>query len=189
MQNFEFANSPLLGISVITPLYAEDERGYFLKSYQRDVFEQNQIPCDLFETFETGSRRGVVRGLHFQDRNPQAKLVRAPYGEVFDVAVDLRPQSPTLGKWESFRLSAQNRQMLLVPAGFAHGFLVLSDFAVVSYCCDGPYSKETDSGILWSDRDLAIPWPVEDPSACIVSERDQKLQSFAQYVRSRRGFL
>lgn len=183
IQQFAFNKSIVLGLSVITPFFVQDERGYFLKNYEKEIFFQHGIDYNIFESFESYSAQGIVRGLHFQTDCPQAKIVRAVSGKIFDVAVDLRPNSTTFGKWEGFYLSDENKKSLLIPRGFAHGFLVLSPSALVTYQCAGQYSKSTDSGIYWNDKDLAIAWPVADLSKVTVSERDAKLQTFSEYIQ------
>ncbi len=165
---------------MITPFYAEDERGYFLKSYEQDVFERMGIDHSIFEEFETFSRRFVVRGIHFQIEHPQAKYVRTITGAIFDAAVDLRAESETFGKWHGEILSAENRKGFLIPAGFAHGFQVLSESALVSYKCKGQFSPSTDTGIRWNDQVLAIDWPY--PSEAITSAKDAALMSFDTFL-------
>ena len=184
MRNFFFEGSNLPGLKIISPFYAEDHRGYFLKSFEKEIFSQNGIEYDIFEDFESFSIRGVIRGLHFQTNRPQAKLVRAIAGEIYDVAVDLRQDSATFGQWEGFILSDKNKKTILIPQGFAHGFLVLSETALVSYKCAGKFSRETDSGIVWNDRDLDIQWPIEGNMKVIISEKDANLQTFLQYMKT-----
>lgn len=183
MQQFTFTKSKVLGLKLISPFYVQDNRGYFLKSYEKEIFAQNEVFHDIFEDFESYSQKGVIRGLHFQTDSPQSKLVRAISGKIFDVAVDLRFDSKTFGKWEGFFLSDRNRISLLIPRGFAHGFLVLSESALVTYQCAGQYSKATDCGIRWNDKDLAIPWPIDDFSKVTVSERDALLPTFSEYIQ------
>ena len=184
MYNFFFENSNLPELKIISPFYVEDHRGYFLKSFEKEIFAQNGIEYDIFEDFESFSKRGVIRGLHFQTNRPQAKLVRAITGEIYDVAVDLRQDSATFGNWEGFILSDKNKKAILIPQGFAHGFLVLSETALVSYKCAGKFSRETDSGIVWNDRDLNIEWPIKRNMKVIISEKDANLQTFLQYVET-----
>lgn len=184
MANFQFEQTPLAGLYVIHPFIAEDQRGYFLKSYEKRIFQENGIETDIFEDFESFSRKGVVRGLHFQYGEAQSKLVRAITGRICDVAVDIRPESKTFGKWFSVILTGENHKALFVPKGFAHGFLVLSDSALVSYKCSGAFNPQGDSGILWNDPDLGIEWPLEEIGGrdkVITSPKDAALQSFARY--------
>lgn len=181
MKNFSFEKTDIKDLIIINPFYVEDERGIFLKSFENNTFKDNGIEFTTYEYFESTSKKGVLRGLHFQTKHPQAKLIRVPFGEILDVAVDLREESETFGKWYSIRLSNKNKKILYIPKGFAHGFLTLSEEAIVSYLCDGEYSKETDSGIVWNDKDLAINWQYEKIDEIIVSDRDKNLQSFKKF--------
>ncbi len=167
------------GLCVIEPFFSQDKRGYFMKSFEASFFEDHGLDADVCEQFDSFSYRNVVRGLHFQTENPQSKLVRCIKGEIFDVAVDLRSDSPTYGKWHAEILSGDNMKSYFIPRGFAHGFQVLSDEALVSYLCNGLYSPGTDTGILWNDPDLAISWPICDD--VILSERDGSHMSFADF--------
>jgi dTDP-4-dehydrorhamnose 3,5-epimerase len=150
-----------------------DERGSFMRWYDRESFERAGLPTGWVQCNESASRRNVVRGLHFQ-RPPHAetKLVRAVSGAVFDVFVDLRRGSATYGQWDALELSAQRANAVLVPKGFAHGFCALSDDVVVSYMVDSAYAPQAEGGLAWDDRELAIPWPLA--GAAIVSGRDRK---------------
>lgn len=176
MQHFSFINTKLEKLKIVNPFFVEDSRGYFQKSYEKEVFAQNGIQTDVFEHFESYSVKGVIRGLHFQTQHPQSKLVRALTGEIFDVAVDLRPHSSTFGQWEGIYLSAENHRALYVPEGFAHGFLVISESALVSYLCSGQFLKEFDSGIRWNDPNLAIEWPTHLVDEITLSDKDKRLQ-------------
>lgn len=177
MSDFSFAPTLIEGLYVVTPFFRRDKRGFFLKSFEREIFKLNGIDFSVSEDFESYSTKGVIRGLHFQTEQPQAKYVRVLIGCIYDVAVDLRSGSSTFGKWHAELLSEENRKGLLMPAGFAHGFQVLSDKALVSYKCDGVYSPETDTGIRWDDPDLAIDWPHKEN--VILSERDASFVVFA----------
>ena len=181
VQQFSFKKTSIKDLIIINPFYVEDERGYFLKSFEKEIFRKNGIDTDIFEDFESYSKRGVVRGLHFQTEKPQAKIVRVIKGKIFDVAVDLRKGSETVGKWQAEILSDYNCKSFFIPKGFAHGFLVLSDYALVSYKCEGAFSKETDSGIIWNDCDLNINWPLDDIEKIIISEKDNNLQKYKEY--------
>lgn len=176
--NFDMKNTSIEGVKLITPFYCEDERGYFLKNYEKDVFRGFGYEAEIYEEFETYSCKNVIRGLHFQLKSPQIKFVRAIKGTIHDVIVDIRKDSKTFGQWESFELTDKNRVTLVVPAGFAHGFEVVSEDAVVSYKCIGKYLKGYDSGIVWNDSRLNINW---DISAPIVSKRDSELMSFQDF--------
>ena len=165
----------LSGLVLIEPTVHGDARGFFLESYNRRTLADCGIHCEFVQDNHSGSVRNVLRGLHFQARHGQDKLVRVLHGEIYDVAVDIRRSSPTYGQWESVVLSAENRRMLFVPVGFAHGFCVLSETAEFSYKCSDYYSPPDERGIRWDDPDLAIPWPVTDP---ILSDRDRHLPRF-----------
>lgn len=175
---FWIEDANLSGAKIVTPFFVEDERGYFLKCYEKDVFQQFGLCADIFETFESYSAQSVIRGLHFQTKNPQAKLIRVIQGCIVDVIVDLRNRSENFGKWESFHLSDENKKLLWVPQGFAHGFCVKSKYSIVMYHCMGKYEKDYDSGIVWNDQELAISWGVSNP---IVSVRDSNLMTFGEY--------
>ena len=181
---FEAEKLTIDGLQVINPFYMEDDRGSFTKTYEKDVYAALGIEGYLAETFETMSKKDVIRGMHFQTFEPQGKLVRAVFGEIMDVAVDLRVGSPTFGKWESVILSEANHKMFWIPAGFAHGFVVKSDKALVSYSCIGKYHGEADTGIVWNDADLAIDWGIDMP---IVSDKDSKLMTFREFADKFQG--
>lgn len=191
MQNFAFEELDICGLKVVSPFYMEDERGYFLKSYEKEIFRRAGIETDIFESFESWSKKGVIRGMHFQTTKPQSKLVRAVYGEIFDVAVDVRRKFPTFGQWRGVHLSGENHKALFIPGGFAHGFLVLSDAALVSYTCSGQYLKGCDTGVLWNDPDIGVEWPLElvgGQEKVILSDKDRGLQSFASFMETCGGF-
>lgn len=181
MATFEFQKATISGLYLIHPPIVTDQRGYFSKLFETDSFSAHGISFTLAEELESGSARWTLRGLHFQRRHSQDKLVRVLSGEVYDVAVDLRPDSETFGKWEGFSLSGENRQMLYVPKGFAHGFLVLSQTAVLHYLCGDRYDPDSEDGILWNDPDLAIQWPLEPGIVPLLSQRDKSFQSFTQF--------
>lgn len=157
---------------VITPKIFEDERGYFFESYNKRDFWEAGLTYDFVQDNQSESSKGVLRGLHFQIQYPQTKLVRVIKGEVFDVAVDLRKGSETYGKWFGLILSENNKKQLLIPRGFAHGFLVLSDKAVFSYKCDDFYHPDDEGGLMWNDPDIAISWP--DMENIILNDKDKK---------------
>lgn len=179
--DFSIRDLSIQGVKLISPFYIEDERGFFLKSFEKDIFTQWKLESDIYETFETSSRQKVIRGLHFQTQNPQIKIVRVIRGTIRDVVVDLRKDSITFGKYVEIMLSDENHSCLWVPKGFAHGFEVLAQEAVVSYTCIGKYLKEYDTGIRWNDEELNIKWKTENP---IVSEKDSKLMSFAEFKKN-----
>lgn len=176
--SFQFQDGELSGVKIITPFYVEDHRGYFLKSLERDIFREAGIEVDIYEDFESYSTKNVIRGLHFQTQNPQVKIVRVIKGKVKDVLVDLRRDSNTFGQSMQIELSEDNRLSVLVPAGFAHGFRVLSEEALVSYKCIGKYLSGFDTGIIWDDSDLQINWGIDNP---IISKRDSEHMTFEQF--------
>lgn len=183
--NFDISNcNDIEGVKLITPFYSEDNRGYFLKGIEREVFQEWNLDLNIYEEFESYSKQNVLRGLHFQLEEPQIKIVHVVKGKVQDVIVDLRKNSPTYGKFLQVILSDENHQFLWVPRGCAHGFLVLSKDAIMSYQCIGRYLKRADSGIRWDDNVLNIPWKNMQP---IISERDQSFMSFSEFNNKYRG--
>lgn len=185
IQKFEFNELDLKGAYLIKPFFASDERGGLLKDYNVDTFKANGIDYDLKEVFYTISKKGVIRATHFQLVKQQAKLVRCIKGHVYDVIVDLRPDSVTFGKWMGFDLSEDNMNMLLVPEYFGHGYLVLED-SVVSYKCAEVFYGEGDSGIMYNDTQIGIEWPFDKIGGIenlIISEKDLNLMSFNDYKK------
>lgn len=180
MAGFEFKKLELEDAYLIENFHAGDSRGGFTKCFEKEIYAQAGIEFQLNETFASVSAKNVIRGLHFQTHNPQAKLVCVLQGKVWDVIVDLRPDSDTYGKWIAEELSAKNHRALYVPRGFAHGFASLEDDTIMLYQCDGAYDKESDTGIIYNDPQLAITWPIEDGLG-IHSERDLKLMSMREY--------
>lgn len=169
---FEFKRLEIPDVILIKPKIFEDARGFFMETYQFSSFAAFGIKETFVQDNQSRSKYGVIRGLHYQ--NPpkaQGKLVRCVYGEIFDVAVDIRKGSPTYGKWVGVRLSAENKLMLYIPPGFAHGFCVLSKEADVLYKCTSEYDPSAEAGIIWNDPDIGILWPITDP---IISEKDSK---------------
>ena len=164
----QVSKTPIDGLLTIEPKIFADPRGMFYEVYSESRYEEHGISCFVQDNHSI-SKKGVVRGLHYQVNPGQNKLVRVTRGEIFDVAVDIRKQSPTYGKWWGLSLSETNNFQLYIPIGFAHGFCVLSESAEVLYKCSDYYSPENERGILWNDPDLAIDWPVKDP---ILSEKD-----------------
>jgi dTDP-4-dehydrorhamnose 3,5-epimerase len=167
-------------VVVFEPTVGEDPRGFFLETYRRDEFGALGISDDFVQDNHSGSRQGVLRGLHYQIRQPQGKLVRAAVGEIFDVAVDLRRSSKTFGQWVGVRLSAENRKMLWVPPGFAHGFYALSEWAEVIYKVTDYYTPDWERTLLWCDPDVGIEWPLVDGQPPILSEKDARGTPLAQ---------
>ena len=171
----EIIKTSIEGLVIIQPRVFEDERGYFMESYKESFVKENFPYINFIQDNESKSTFGVLRGLHFQ-KPPfeQTKLVRVVEGEVLDVAVDLRKDSTTYGKWESIILSGENKKQFLIPRGFAHGFVVLSEYCVFSYKVDNPYSPIHEDGIRYNNNQLNIDWKIENHNI-IVSNRDQKL--------------
>ena len=166
----EIIETNLKGLLVIKPKVFEDERGYFFESYNYQLFKQAGLDFNFVQDNQSLSQTGVLRGLHFQNNpNAQGKLVRVIAGSVFDVAVDIRKKSPTYGQWFGLELTEQNKWMMYIPEGFAHGFATLQDFTVFSYKCTNFYNKASEDCIFWNDSDLAINWPIENP---ILSDKD-----------------
>lgn len=188
MELFKFEETNIEGLKLIHPFFAPDDRGYFMKTYERDIFKKNGIDMGNAEDMTSYSKKGVLRGLHFQTKYSQDKLIRIYLGEVYDIAVDLRKGSPTFGKWKGFRLSGDNRLGLYIPSGFAHGYLALSDEVIFSYRCGQPYAPEYDSGIIWNDVELNVEWPLENIDNLIISDKDKKLQTFAEFRAQSEGF-
>ncbi len=183
MDSFRFDQTDMPGVYIIHSFLQEDNRGMFVKSFERDIYRENGIEFKCNELFFSYSSKHVIRGLHFQTHAPQAKLVGVISGRVFDVVVDLRSDSPTFGLWKGFYLSAINRTSLYIPRGCAHGFLALQDESIVCYNCDGVYDKETDTGIQFNDSDINIKWPMNNINDAIVSEKDRQLMSFAYFTQ------
>ncbi len=171
---FEFRSLEIKDVILVTPRVFGDERGFFMESYQKSSFQENGIKDEFVQDNHSKSIKGVLRGLHYQkEPKAQAKLVRCSKGKIFDVAVDIRKESPTFGKWVGEILSEDNKNMLYIPAGFAHGFVVLSDEAELLYKASDEYSPENDRGIRWNDPDININWGIDltDPT---ISEKDSK---------------
>lgn len=173
MSKFNFIKTDIPDVQIIEPTVFGDDRGYFMETYQIDEFAAAGIDKPFVQDNQSRSTKGVLRGLHFQIEHPQSKLVRVVSGEVFDVAVDLRPDSPTYGKWEGAVLSAENRRQFFVPRGFAHGFLVLSDIAEFCYKCDDVYHPNDEGGLMWNDPEIGIEWPILEGMELVLSEKDK----------------
>lgn len=174
----EIVSYPIQGPLLLKPRLFEDDRGYFFESYNQNNFIASGIDAEFVQDNQSLSSKGVLRGLHFQ--NPpfaQGKLVRVVSGAVLDVAVDIRPASPTFGQYVAVELSGQNKYMMYIPAGFAHGFLTLEDNTLFLYKCTQVYNKESESGILWNDPSLNIEWGTVQP---LVSDKDKELNPLIQ---------
>jgi len=180
---FKRIDTSIEGVCIVEPTVFGDNRGYFMETYSKPDFEEIGLNYDFVQDNQSKSKKGVLRGLHFQKENTQAKLVRCIKGEVFDVAVDLRPGSKTYGKWEGVILTEQNKKMFMIPRGFAHGFLVLSETAEFFYKCDDIYNHEAEGGLQWNDLDVNIKWPEVPgmtPEEYLTSEKDEKWPSLKE---------
>lgn len=183
---FEFVKTKIPEIILIKPKVFGDERGFFMETYRREDFENAGIKGEFIQDNHSKSKYGVLRGLHFQ-KNPyaQAKIVRCIRGVIFDVAVDLRKDSVTFGKWIGVILSEFNKYQLYVPRGFAHGFCVLSEEAEVVYKVDNKYAPEYEGGVIWNDKDIGIEWPISEP---ILSEKDTKWPTLKELIKNKNLF-
>jgi dTDP-4-dehydrorhamnose 3,5-epimerase len=169
----QITSTLLPGILLIEPRVFADERGFFMETYQAQKFAALGIPDDFVQDNQSGSRRGILRGLHYQVVNPQGKLVRCVIGEIYDVAVDLRRSSPTFGHWVGTILSSENKRQLWIPIGFAHGFYVLSDWAEVIYKASDYYNPQGERCLLWNDPKIGIEWPVPSGESPLLSPKDK----------------
>ena len=177
--------TPLAGVVVIRPKVFGDDRGFFFESWNRQQFQNAGIPSDFVQDNHSRSRQGILRGLHYQTEQPQGKLVRVAAGEVFDVAVDLRTDSPTCGHWFGCVLSAENKTQLWVPPGFAHGFYVLSPYADFLYKCSDYYHPESEVTLAWNDPTVAIDWPLVDDQPPELPAKDSTGLDWAQAPKFR----
>lgn len=183
MAGYEFEKLELKDAFYIKNISMGDSRGDFTKCFEKAVYKNAGIEFNVYETFVSVSSCNILRGLHFQIHNPQAKLVSVLSGSAWDVIVDLRKNSPTYKKWYSVVLNNTEHNALYIPKGFAHGFVSLEDNTTMLYMCDGPYDKETDTGIRFDDETIGIDWPV-DINEVICSERDKGLMSFEEYEKN-----
>lgn len=167
------------GVFIIEPKVFGDHRGYFMETYNEKDFVENGLDYAFVQDNQSKSKKGVLRGLHFQKKHPQAKLVRVLEGEVYDVAVDLRKNSSTYGKYVGAILSSENKRMLMIPRGFAHGFVVLSETATFTYKCDDFYHPEDEGGIKWNDETINIDWPLKE--GILLSEKDKNHPSLLEF--------
>jgi dTDP-4-dehydrorhamnose 3,5-epimerase len=188
MNPFQFNETRLEGLKIIQPFFAEDDRGYFMKNFEWGEFLDHHTPFSPYEIFFSKSKKGTIRGMHFQYKKPQDKLVFVVSGSIYDVAVDLRKTSKTAKSWEGFSLSDENHKMIYIPQGFAHGFQALEDNTIVAYVCGSKYDASSDTGVLWEDKELAINWPIQDINELTISEKDRKLPSVSEFV-NRYGYL
>ncbi|MFA9398543.1 MAG: dTDP-4-dehydrorhamnose 3,5-epimerase [Clostridiaceae bacterium] len=174
MGKFKIEEAPIKGVYVIEPQVFGDNRGYFMETYNKEEFSAAGLDMEFVQDNQSKSKKGVLRGLHFQKNFPQGKLVRVISGEVFDVAVDIRKNSETYGKWFGVKLSEENKKQFYIPKGFAHGFLVLSETAEFCYKCTEFYHPEDESGIAWNDPNIGIEWPTDGIDKILLSEKDKK---------------
>jgi dTDP-4-dehydrorhamnose 3,5-epimerase len=176
---------PLAGAKLIRPKVFRDSRGFFFESYSEPLYRGAGMPESWVQDNHSKSGRDTLRGLHYQSKPGQAKLVRVTHGRVFDVIVDIRPQSPTFGQWHGLYVDAEEHAQVYIPVGFAHGFCVLSEIAEVQYKVSTPYDGSTECAIRWNDPELGVGWPIHDP---ILSQRDRTSESFAAFkARVRQG--
>lgn len=176
----EITDLNLSGLKRIRPTVFRDDRGFFLESYNEHRYRSFGIDCRFVQDNHSLSKKGTLRGLHYQSSPGQAKLIRVSRGRIFDVAVDLRPDSPTFGKWEGGYLDAESHEQFFVPVGFAHGFCVVSDEAEVLYKVSSVYNPATECGLKWDDPEIAVKWPLSQPN---LSQRDVQAESFSDYRR------
>ena len=174
MGKFNFIKTDIDGVIIVEPTVYGDDRGYFMETYNYNEFCEGGINTTFVQDNQSKSRKGVLRGMHFQKTYSQAKLVRVISGSVYDVAVDMRKDSPTYGKWVGVELSVQNKRQFFIPKNFAHGFLVLSDEAEFVYKCDDFYHPEDEGGLAWDDPDVGIKWPITEDMTVLLSEKDKK---------------
>ena len=186
--SFEFKKTELDGLIVIQPHMYPDDRGLYQKNYEKNIFAENGIVCEFAESSDLYSAKGALRGLHYQTEKSQAKLIHVISGVLFDVALDLRDDSPTFGKYHTELLKAEEHKVVFIPEGFAHGFIALTDNTVFSYQCSGAYIPSACGGIRWNDPELNIPWPLKEYGIekVIATEKDQNWPMLSEY-QYRRG--
>jgi len=175
---FSFLETQIKGVIIIEPKMCEDKRGYFMEAFQYELFKEMGIDMQILQVNVSKSKQGVLRGLHYQRKYPQAKLVRVISGEIYDVAVDLRHKSETYGNYIGVNLSKENNRQLYLPRGCAHGFLVISEEAEFLYLVDNLYHPEDEGGIIWNDPDININWPLKDVKELSLSDKDKSLLFF-----------
>lgn len=173
MGKFNFIKTDIDGVIIVEPTVFGDDRGYFMETYQYNDYCEGGINVTFVQDNQSKSKKGVLRGLHFQKQYPQSKLVRVISGEVYDVAVDLRKDSPTYGKYVGVLLSAENKRQFFIPKGFAHGFVVLSDEAEFVYKVDDFYHPNDEGGLMWNDPDIGIEWPIPSDMEVLLSDKDK----------------
>ncbi len=183
MGQFTFIKTDIEDLYIIEPKVFGDNRGYFMETYNYNDFKAAGLDMAFVQDNQSRSKKGVLRGLHFQKKNPQGKLVRVIEGEVYDVAVDIRPGSKTYGKWHGVLLSKENKRQFYVPEGFAHGFLVLSDVAEFVYKCTRFYDPTDEGALYYADPDIGIDWPIPEGMEILLSEKDKKNGAFQDLNR------
>lgn len=183
---FTFENTNIDGVILIKPHIFVDHRGIYGKKYEKEVFAANGITCQFTESSDLYSQKGAIRGLHYQTVDPQAKLIHVISGTIFDVALDLRPESKTFGMFHAELLKAEDNKEIYIPERFAHGFMALTDNTIFSYQCSGRYIPEACGGIRWDDPDLNIPWPLEEYGIknIIATKKDLEWPGIAEYIRT-----
>ena len=181
MGQFQFTKTGIEGLVVVEPKVFGDNRGYFMETYNYNDFKAAGLDMVFVQDNQSKSKKGVLRGLHFQKKNPQGKLVRVVSGEVYDVAVDLRKGSDTYGKWYGVLLSAENKKQFYVPVGFAQVFVVMSETAVFVYKCTRFYDPSDEGGLMWNDPEIGIDWPVPENAELLLSEKDQHHQPLKDF--------
>lgn len=182
MGKIKVTNCEIEGLYVIEPSVFQDKRGYFMEVYNQTEFKEVGLDMTFVQDNESMSVKGVLRGLHFQKQFPQGKLVRVLKGSVYDVAVDIRPNSKTYGKWFGVELTEENKKQFYISEGFAHGFLVLSDEAIFSYKCTDFYHPEDEGGLLWNDSDIGIQWPISSDMELIISDKDKLWKGIKELI-------
>jgi dTDP-4-dehydrorhamnose 3,5-epimerase len=180
----EITELPLAGLKLIRPRVFRDPRGFFIETYSEPRYREGGIDVRFVQDNHSRSARGTLRGLHYQSAPGQAKLIRVIQGRIFDVAVDIRPDSPTFGKWFGEYLDAEEHLQLFIPVGFAHGFCVVSEAAEVTYKVSSVYDAKTEVGMRWNDPDIGVEWPIQEP---LLSARDENAESFREFANRLRG--
>ena len=183
MSKFKITKCEIEGLYILEPKVFYDDRGYFMETYNQNDFDELGLNMKFVQDNESKSKRGVLRGLHFQKKHHQGKLVRVIKGSVYDVAVDIRKNSKTFGKWVGVELSEENKKQFYIPEGFAHGFLVLSEEAQFVYKCSDFYYPEDEGGIIYNDSTINISWPIPEDMEVVISEKDKKWGGLKEYVK------
>ena len=186
---FKFHETEIPGLLIIQPHLFPDDRGIYKKNYEKYIYSEQGITCTFTESSDLYSKKGALRGLHYQTVESQAKLIHVIQGVLFDVAVDLRTDSPTFGRYKAELLNENNHRVMFIPEGFAHGFIALTDDTIFSYQCSGRYIPEACGGIRWDDPDLNIPWPLKEYGIkdIIATEKDKNWPTFKEYMKLYKG--